>query len=230
MIFSLIWWLSGYTDYQMLMAICVLFDIWFSLIFYNTTFKLWLDRASPRSVSSCSLQIIYPIFLYIYSTNTNRNFRTHSCTFIGCDKTFANKGDWKRHESSQHFLGEMWRCDEERPDSEECGEVYYRRQTFQNHLKEEHNSDDDAIESKVELCCIGRNCQVRFWCGFCIKLIDLRGKGLDAWTERFDHIDNHFMGRGLLTRQGIQDWVHVDSKKPKGDGDEVGSTWAGGSQ
>jgi hypothetical protein len=40
---------------------------------------------------------------------------------------------------------------------------------------------------------------------------------VDAWTERFDHIDDHFMGRHGLTKQAIQDWIPVDSDKPKGD-------------
>jgi hypothetical protein len=40
---------------------------------------------------------------------------------------------------------------------------------------------------------------------------------VEAWTERFDHIDDHFMGRHNWTKQGIQDWVPVDSDRPRGD-------------
>lgn len=64
---------------------------------------------------------------------------------------------------------------------------------------------------------MGRNGQARFWCGFCIKLIDLKEKGVDAWKERFDHIDEHFMGHRDLPEQSIEDWVPVDNDKPKRD-------------
>jgi hypothetical protein len=78
-------------------------------------------------------------------------------------------------------------------------------------------SDTKIIETKIDLCRMGRNHQVRFWCGFCAKLIDLKRKGIDAWTERFDHIDDHFMGNHSFKCQSIQDWVPVNSDKPKGE-------------
>jgi hypothetical protein len=34
---------------------------------------------------------------------------------------------------------------------------------------------------------------------------------VEAWAERFDHIDDHFMGRHGLIPRSIQDWVPVDS-------------------
>jgi len=137
---------------------------------------------------------------------------------VTCSKTFGSKNDWKRHENSQHFHLETWRCDEEKPEGGTCAKVCYRRQTFQDHLKKDHSiSDADAIKTKVEGRRIGRNCQSRFWCGFCTKLVDLTKKGIDAWTERFDHIDDHFMGRHGLPKQDIQNWVPVDSDKPRGD-------------
>lgn len=46
--------------------------------------------------------------------------------------------------------------------------------------------------------------------------VDLKKKGLEASTERFDHIDDHFMGRGV-PKQSIKEWIPVDSGKPKGD-------------
>jgi hypothetical protein len=45
----------------------------------------------------------------------------------------------------------------------------------------------------------------------------LKKRGVDAWTERFDHIDDHFMGRHNLPKQSIQDWVPMDSDRPKGE-------------
>jgi hypothetical protein len=147
-----------------------------------------------------------------------RHSRPYGCTFLTCNKTFGSKNDWKRHENSQHFHLETWRCDEEKLEGGACAKVCYRRQTFQDHLKKDHSiSDVDAIKIKVEGCRIGRNCQARFWCGFCTKPIDLAKKGIEAWTERFDHIDDHFMGRHGLSKQSIQDWIPIDSDKPRGD-------------
>jgi hypothetical protein len=152
-----------------------------------------------------------------------RHSRPYGCTFAKCTKTFGSKNDWKRHENSQHFHLETWRCHEARPEGGACAKVCYRRQTFQDHLKKDHSiSDEDAVKSKLDLCRIGRNCQARFWCGFCTSLVDLTKKGVDAWTERFNHIDNHFMGRAGLSKQSIQNWIEIDGNKPKGDGPSIG--------
>lgn len=147
-----------------------------------------------------------------------RHERPYGCTFLTCNKTFGSKNDWKRHENSRHFHLETWRCDTEKPEGGTCAKVSYRRQTFQDHLEKQHGIiDQAAVKIKIEACRIGRNCQARFWCGFCKKLVDLKKKGLDAWTERFDHIDDHFMGRRDLRKQGIQDWIPVDGDRPRGD-------------
>lgn len=149
-----------------------------------------------------------------------RHERPYGCTFLTCNKIFGSKNDWKRHENSQHFHLETWRCEEQKPEGGACAKVCYRRLSFQEHLKKEHNmSNDDNIKAKLDASRIGRNGQERFWCGFCNKLVELRKKGLEAWTERFDHIDDHFMGRHNFPKQSIQDWIPVDSDKPKGDGD-----------
>jgi len=149
-----------------------------------------------------------------------RHERPYGCTFLACNKTFGSKNDWKRHENSQHFHLETWRCDKEKPEGGACAKVSYRRQTFQEHLKKEHDIiDQAAVQNKVEACRIGRNCQARFWCGFCVSLVDLKNQSFAAWTERFDHIDNHFMGRHGLKKQSIQNWIPVDSDKSRGDVD-----------
>jgi hypothetical protein len=154
--------------------------------------------------------------------------RPYGCTFLTCNKTFGSKYAWKRHENSQHFHLETWRCDEERPEGGGlCATVFYRRQGFQEHLIKAHQKEDEHIKSAVDNCRIGRNCQSRFWCGFCKRTVDLKKRGVDAWTERFNHIDDHFMGRHSLPKQSIQDWIPIDSDKPKGD---VGSPHSWGSR
>ncbi|CAL3967700.1 unnamed protein product [Diplocarpon coronariae] len=164
-----------------------------------------------------------------------RHSRPYGCTFLSCSKSFGSKNDWKRHENSQHFHLETWRCDIPRLDeSRACAKVYYRKQTFVEHLKKEHafpatscasppshsarsapepgandSEDEAAIKAKLDACRIGRSCQSPFWCGFCAALVTLKLQGIEAWGERFDHIDDHFMGRGEVRQQGIGEWVPV---------------------
>ncbi|EHL01787.1 hypothetical protein M7I_2138 [Glarea lozoyensis 74030] len=169
-----------------------------------------------------------------------KKFKGRPCEL---NKKFGSKNDWKRHENSQHFQIETWRCDGQRPEGGACSKVCYRKLSFQDHLKKEHkfSDDEEVLSDKVEACRIGRNCQDRFWCGFCIKLVSLRKKGLEAWTERFDHIDDHFMGRNGLIAQGIEDWIPVDGSgkvketqttldaSPRSDGSSSGSSSSGSS-
>lgn len=156
-----------------------------------------------------------------------RHMKPWGCTFVTCHKRFGSKNDWKRHENSQHFHLETWRCDVEKEESDggaavACAKVCYRRQTFQEHLSQKHQllSDID-VKTKLETCRMGRNCQARFWCGFCTKLIDLSKKGLDAWNERFDHIDDHFSGKNGHQEQDIQDWIPLNSNEQQGDVEDL---------
>ncbi len=47
--------------------------------------------------------------------------------------------------------------------------------------------------------------------------MELKKRGLEAWTERFDHIDDHFMGKNGREKVAIGEWISVDNNKPKGD-------------
>ncbi|KAL8947164.1 MAG: hypothetical protein Q9183_007820, partial [Haloplaca sp. 2 TL-2023] len=59
---------------------------------------------------------------------------------------------------------------------------------------------------------IGRNGQNGFWCGFCKQIVELKRKGLDAWEERFRHIDEEHYKKG----QTIHEWVQLDKDVPEG--------------
>lgn len=152
-----------------------------------------------------------------YRKHMKRHQRPYGCTFPRCGKTFGSKNDWKRHENSQHYHLETWRCSEISSESEgsaTCTKVYYRKQTFTEHLSKTHGiTADDKQKDKLESCRLGRNCQSQFWCGFCENLVSLTKSGLDAWTERFDHIDDHFMGKQGFPAQTIENWTSVDSDK-----------------
>ncbi|KAI1344765.1 hypothetical protein F5Y15DRAFT_4285 [Xylariaceae sp. FL0016] len=158
-----------------------------------------------------------------------RHEKPYGCTFQGCNKRFGSKNDWKRHENSQHFMLELWKCDEptrEKP-SEPCGKVNRRREHFRTHLENEHNvHDQQAIDRKLETCRLGRNCEARFWCGFCRKIIEIKQKGLQAWTERFNHIDEHFSGKNNVEQKDPSEWINVDPRHPRpksdyGDSDDA---------
>ncbi|OTA96365.1 hypothetical protein M434DRAFT_116536 [Hypoxylon sp. CO27-5] len=147
-----------------------------------------------------------------------RHLKPYGCTFPDCNKRFGSKNDWKRHENSQHYMLEHWRCDEKQTDNSSsiCGKVIYRRELFKQHLGTFHHIKDQAtLEMKLETCRVGRNCEARFWCGFCQEIIEIKKKGIEAWTERFNHIDDHFHGRNDQTRREISDWKNEYSLNPR---------------
>ncbi|KAI1182276.1 hypothetical protein F5B17DRAFT_444372 [Nemania serpens] len=135
-----------------------------------------------------------------------RHEKPYGCTMPECAKKFGSKNDWKRHENTQHFMLEMWKCDEE-----SCEKICYRRENFRSHLEKDHQINDlTRLEPKLEKCRVGRNCEARFWCGFCEKIIEIKQKGHQAWAERFDHIGEHFSSRNPEQRD-ISEWQNVDS-------------------
>ncbi|KAK4104047.1 hypothetical protein N658DRAFT_240116 [Parathielavia hyrcaniae] len=168
-----------------------------------------------------------------------RHAKPYACTFAKCTKNFGSKNDWKRHENSQHFQLEIWRCAEkagaDRPDQhqqqqQECGKVCHRRESLKSHLERDHGIQELAVlEKKLADCRMGRNFESRFWCGFCQKTIEPTGKGGPAHSERFDHIDDHFNGRGGLPKADIRDWKHVDTDPVEPSRSSPGKGGGGGS-
>jgi len=149
-----------------------------------------------------------------FRKHRKRHDKPYACTYAQCDKRFGSKNDWKRHENSQHFQLECWKCNEKSKDNEQevCGKVCHRRETFTNHLEKDHGLDPLTIEGKWATCRVGRNCETRFWCGFCKAVVELEGRGGLAWTERFNHIDEHFSGRNGKPKVDISEWKSVESE------------------
>ncbi|KAF7538939.1 hypothetical protein G7054_g2515 [Neopestalotiopsis clavispora] len=142
-----------------------------------------------------------------------RHEKPYGCTFEGCNKRFGSKNDWKRHENSQHFMVEVWKCDVQSTNGipQLCGKVSHRRETFRQHLISSHQVDTTIIEKKLEDCRVGRVCEENFWCGFCEKVIKNDSKsGAEAWTRRYDHIDDHIAGRHELVQKQMDDWKSFD--------------------
>ncbi|KAK2749765.1 hypothetical protein FQN55_003001 [Onygenales sp. PD_40] len=157
-----------------------------------------------------------------------RHQRPYGCTYSKCFKKFGSKNDWKRHENTQHFQLQSWRCPvklevpDEPMDTDlglrredvakmlevddakiQCATVFDRGDKFAHHLRIKHGYDDLKIKEALKANKIGRNGQFQFWCGFCRKLISLQKEGLDAWEERFTHIDGEHFRKG----QDIADWL-----------------------
>jgi hypothetical protein len=126
------------------------------------------------------------------------------------------QNDWKRHENSQHFQPELFKCHEHTSlgtNSPLCGDVFYDAEFMEDHLKHVHNIEPSTtLKAKVNQNLIGRHHQVRFWCGFCLSNISLDNHGVQGWDERFNHIDGHFKS-GWTTL----DWVDAETKKRKKD-------------
>ncbi|KAF3049085.1 hypothetical protein E8E11_005390 [Didymella keratinophila] len=137
----------------------------------------------------------------------------YGCTYPKCFKKFGAKSDWKRHENSQHFQQETFRCDLLNSDKT-CGQHYYRATQFQNHLKHEHKlAVAEKIQNIVERCKIGKNCQGQYWCGFCCEIKKLKTRRNYAWDERFDHIAHHF--EKDEPKKQIEDWICVEENRSK---------------
>jgi hypothetical protein len=147
-----------------------------------------------------------------FRKHEKRHARPYGCTFPSCTKKFGSKNDWKRHENTQHYFVEIWKCHEKLSNSstETCGKVAHRREVFKGHLQNTHGiNESQTLETRLESCRIGRNCEARFWCGFCRETIDIKHRGPSAWAERFDHIDDHLHGRKNLAQKDINDWRSV---------------------
>ncbi|KAH7326130.1 hypothetical protein B0I35DRAFT_474818 [Stachybotrys elegans] len=135
-----------------------------------------------------------------------RHEKPYRCTFRGCMKEFGSKNDWKRHESSQHYNLETWHCEEAG-----CKKACQRRETFKSHLERDHKITDlPTIDRKVEKCRLGRHCDPRFWCGFCVKFIIIDEPTGNTWTKRCDHIDNHLFGKEGLEQKNSKDWQYEE--------------------
>jgi hypothetical protein len=88
-----------------------------------------------------------------------------------------------------------------------------------DHLRTEHfnnnKHDEDELIRLADESHVHRNNQVRFWCGFCCKVIPYprasskivgesreRLVGTEAWAWRFNHIDEHFKQERV-----VDDWI-----------------------
>lgn len=141
-----------------------------------------------------------------------RHEKPYGCTYPKCHKRFGAKSDWKRHENSQHFQLEAYRCAQRNARGEVCGEHFFRVGPFHKHLETNHNmSSVEHREQEARRHRIGKNCQQQFWCGFHNHIVVLKEKRNAAWDERFDHIAHHFEKE----KRNIEEWICVEENRTK---------------
>lgn len=141
-----------------------------------------------------------------------RHEKPYGCTYQGCKKRFGSKNDWARHENSQHYQLELWKCNEKSTldTTDACGTSFNRREQLRTHLSKDHGIEDaHTIDLKLEKCLDGRNYEIRFWCGFCQDMVKSEGKGLKASQGRFNHIDAHLFGQNG-SRMDLSEWKSLD--------------------
>lgn len=141
-----------------------------------------------------------------------RHERPYGCTYPRCHKRFGAKSDWKRHENSQHFQPEVFRCAFELSPGAICGVYSPQKEAFEIHLKTHGVSSPGAAEILNTRSKIGKNCQGSFWCGFCKAIIELKTRLNAAWDERFDHIAEHLEQDN---KKSIEEWICVEQNKTK---------------
>ena len=82
-----------------------------------------------------------------------------------------------------------------------CADLSHDKGDFRDHLRDVHSIQDrETIKKKIKGQQVGSSGQGTFWCGFCERILRLKTKGMDAWDERFNHVDNrHFkIGRDIF--------------------------------
>jgi hypothetical protein len=167
------------------------------------------STTKPLVCPECSSQVSRVCDL---NKHMKRHKKPYGCTYPQCNKHFGAKSDWKRHENSQHFQLEAYRCTQILTDTRKvCGKHYYRADAFKDHLTAEHEVLSEEMTLVVKRSKIGKNCQVQHWCGFCQVIRPLKEKRNEAWDERFDHIAYHFEKE----KKSIDEWLCVEANKTK---------------
>ncbi|KAI7653183.1 hypothetical protein KC319_g10558 [Hortaea werneckii] len=154
-----------------------------------------------------------------------RHSRPYGCTFADCWKRFGSRNDWKRHENSQHFLIDQWRCDMIVEGNHKCGSLFQSDDAMRKHLIAQHtralqseasrkgNPLQRLVTLKTEHMHIGREAHHYYWCGFCDRLIAPVKEAPNAWEDRFRHVGDHYDKEN----KHVDDWICVQANRRKGD-------------
>lgn len=114
------------------------------------------------------------------------------------------------------MLPETWRCNFLVEDNE-CGEFFWEKRYFRSHILTHHLPNGDLTgelsEDRMEDMQLGRRGALRYWCGFCKKVIENPScDKVDPWDARGEHIGRHYDSKSGCN---IRDWVCVEFRKTK---------------
>jgi len=173
-------------------------------------------KSSAMSIWRKSSKISLPSKFDADSDNSTTIVRVicqYGCTFLNCNEVFEGKIEWKRHENSQHYHNETWRCREFDGNSKikQCAKLSWDEAAFQQHLRDHGINNMEYLEKESRTSRLGRNVSVRFWCGFCKSTKPLLKTGLEAWDERFYHLDHHYR----IEKKNIKDWMPINGHGSK---------------
>ncbi|KAL1975900.1 hypothetical protein VTN31DRAFT_4292 [Thermomyces dupontii] len=154
-------------------------------------------------------------------SNRNSNFRNSSlndgagraksfiCSFrhYGCDSTFGNKNEWKRHINTQHIKQAFWRCNQgscdvsrQQPQQPRVPNDFNRKDLFMQHLRRMHApwgrarlpSPHERDQFERHIILVTNQCHVhlrnpppRSRCGFCSSTFT-------NWETRLEHVGRHY--------------------------------------
>ncbi|KAH7389428.1 hypothetical protein DE146DRAFT_680288 [Phaeosphaeria sp. MPI-PUGE-AT-0046c] len=113
-----------------------------------------------------------------------------------CEEPFVEKADWKRHEETFQERPEEFQCDN-------CSAKYFLDKDFVMHHVSAHGcvpcntSTKCSLKKHVQESKRPRTTRSGWGCGFCCHFSS-------SWTERCNHIANHFDAGG----QTMSDWKH----------------------
>ena len=132
--------------------------------------------------------------------NTHRDPEKPYCCTHGCSKTFARKGDWKRHEEI-NIPQILWQC-------KICPAKLWRKDKFRDHMKEKH-PHVEATKQYISNASVALGQGFVERCGFC-------GHTCHEWVNWINHVAAHFEDK-------LPDgpWVMSRWKRPWVDDEEM---------
>lgn len=75
-------------------------------------------------------------------------------------------------------------------------------------------TDTAALEKRCVDSLNRRNFESLFWCGFCQQAVPFKQDDGQGLSERFDHIDAHFTGKGGRPKTDIGEWKSLETEPP----------------
>ena len=129
--------------------------------------------------------------------NTNRKWpsKPYGCTFLTCNKLSCSKKDWKRHETLNIFISKLGTAMQRKLAVPVPSKVCYPPKDLPR-ASGERSWYLWTWGLEYSIRCLSHWQQppnpLLVW--IMQQACRPEEQGVDAWTERFDHIDDHFIG------------------------------------